>query len=80
MWVKSVFPTLCPKQSGIIHSQDGSRVLNQLLTEMDCVEDWKGVFIMEASNNPAVLRPGRLVSASKQDRFEILQAQTKVRG
>lgn len=83
------FDALCPKRSGSSDSQAGSRVVNQLLTEMDGVEERKGVFIMAASNrpdmiDPAVLRPGRLDKIlyvglpEKQDRFEILQAQTKV--
>lgn len=81
------FDALCPKRSG--SSDGGSRVVNQLLTEMDGVEDRKGVFIMAASNrpdmiDPAVLRPGRLDRTlyvglpEKKDRLEILQAQTKV--
>lgn len=83
------FDALCPKRSGGNDSQAGSRVVNQLLTEMDGVEERKGVFIMAASNRPdmidaAVLRPGRLDKIlyvglpEKQDRLEILQAVTKV--
>ena len=39
-------------------------MVNQLLTEMDGVEDRKGVYIMAATNrldiiDPAVLRPGK---------------------
>lgn len=82
------FDALCPKRSGTT-TDGGSRVVNQLLTEMDGVEERKGVFIMAASNrpdmiDPAVLRPGRLDKIlyvglpEKQDRYEILQAQTKV--
>lgn len=67
-----------------------SRVVNQLLTEMDGVEDRKGVFLMAATNrpdivDPAVLRPGRLDKIlyvgmpELKDRAEILQALTKVR-
>lgn len=64
--------------------------MNQLLTEMDGVEERKGVFLMAATNrpdivDPAVLRPGRLdkilyvgMPATK-DRAEILTAITKVR-
>lgn len=84
------FDALCPKRSSAAgDSQAGSRVVNQLLTEMDGVEERKGVFIMAASNrpdmiDPAVLRPGRLDKIlyvglpAKQDRLEILEAQTKV--
>lgn len=83
------FDALCPKRSNSSDSQAGSRVVNQLLTEMDGVEERKGVFLMAASNrpdmiDPAVLRPGRLDKIlyvglpEQQDRLEILQAQTKV--
>lgn len=83
------FDALCPKRSAN-ESSGSSRVVNQLLTEMDGVEERKGVFIMTATNrpdmiDPAVLRPGRLDKIlfvglpEKQDRLEILQAQTKVR-
>lgn len=64
------------------------RVVNQLLTEMDGIEERKGVFLMAASNrpeivDPAVLRPGRLDKILyvglplEKDRFEILMALTK---
>jgi ribosome biogenesis ATPase len=41
------------------------RVVNQLLTEMDGVDDRTGVFVVAATNRPdmidsALLRPGRL--------------------
>lgn len=63
--------------------------MNQLLTEMDGVEDRKGVFLMAATNrpdivDPAVLRPGRLDKIlyvglpGVKDRKEILEALTKV--
>lgn len=66
-----------------------SRVVNQLLTEMDGVEERKGVFLMAASNrpdivDPAVLRPGRLDKIlyvglpGESERAEILEALTKV--
>lgn len=82
------FDALCPKRS-TSDGQASSRVVNQLLTEMDGVEERKNVFIMAASNRPdmidaAVLRPGRLDKIlyvglpERQDRLEILQAQTKV--
>ena len=46
------------------------RLVTQLLTEMDGVEDRVGVFVMGASNRPdmidqALLRPGRLVGFYK---------------
>ncbi|XP_051937001.1 nuclear valosin-containing protein-like isoform X2 [Hippocampus zosterae] len=55
---------LCPRRSG--HESGAStRVVNQLLTEMDGLETRRQVFIMAATNrpdiiDPAILRPGRL--------------------
>lgn len=55
---------LCPRRSE--HESGASvRVVNQLLTEMDGMENRQQVFIMAATNrpdiiDPAVLRPGRL--------------------
>ncbi|XP_040568585.2 LOW QUALITY PROTEIN: nuclear valosin-containing protein-like [Lepeophtheirus salmonis] len=78
---------LCPKRSH--NSSDGSsRVVNQLLTEMDGVETRKKVFLMAATNrvdiiDPAVLRPGRLDKVlfvdlpSQTDCIEIFKAITK---
>lgn len=65
------------------------RVVNQLLTEMDGIEDRKEVYIMAATNrpdiiDPAVLRPGRLDKIlyvglpQEEDRVDILRAVTKV--
>lgn len=82
------FDALCPKRS---ESGDGNatqRVVNQLLTEMDGIQERKGVFLMAASNrpdiiDPAILRPGRLDKIiyvglpSANDRIDILQALTK---
>ena len=81
--------SLAPKRSS--GSSDGgssSRVVNQLLTELDGVEGREGVWIMAATNrpdilDPAVLRPGRLDKIlyvgfpAAQDRVEILRAITK---
>ena len=81
--------SLAPKRSS--GSSDGgssSRVVNQLLTEMDGVEGREGVWIMAATNrpdilDPAVLRPGRLDKIlyvgfpGPRDRLEILKALTK---
>lgn len=82
------FDALCPKRAGSNDSSASSRVVNQLLTEMDGVEGRKGVFLMAATNrpdmvDPAVLRPGRLdkilyVGLPEQaDRLDILRALTK---
>lgn len=81
------FDSLCPKRSDS-GENSSQRVVNQLLTEMDGVEDRKGVFLMAATNrpdivDPAVLRPGRLdkilyVGLPEQsDRADILKALTK---
>lgn len=63
-------------------------MVNQLLTEMDGIEERKGVFLMAATNrpdivDPAVLRPGRLDKIlyvglpEASDRVDILKALTK---
>ncbi|XP_052897810.1 nuclear valosin-containing protein-like isoform X2 [Anopheles moucheti] len=84
------FDSLCPKRSDTAESSAGSRVVNQLLTEMDGIEERKGVFLMAATNrpdivDPAVLRPGRLDKIlyvglpAQDDRVDILRALTKNR-
>lgn len=83
------FDSLCPKRSDGNEGGSGTRVVNQLLTEMDGVEDRQGVYILAATNrpdiiDPAILRPGRLDTIlyvglpELQDRLEILKACTKV--
>ncbi|KAK2580628.1 hypothetical protein KPH14_007738 [Odynerus spinipes] len=78
---------LCPKRTEGDNSAT-SRVVNQMLTEMDGVESRQGVFLMAASNrpdiiDPAVLRPGRLDKIlyvglpTAADRVDILRALTK---
>lgn len=63
-------------------------MVNQLLTEMDGIEERKGVFLMAATNrpdivDPAVMRPGRLDKIlyvglpEIADRVDILKALTK---
>lgn len=84
------FDSLCPKRSDNAEGGAGMRVVNQLLTEMDGIEDRKGVFLMAATNrpdivDPAVLRPGRLDKIlyvglpAEPDRVDILRALTKNR-
>lgn len=81
------FDSLCPKRSDS-GENSSQRVVNQLLTEMDGIEDRKGVFLMAATNrpdivDPAVLRPGRLDKIlyvglpETTDRVDILKALTK---
>lgn len=84
------FDSLCPKRSdGGDGNNSGTRIVNQLLTEMDGVEERKGVYILAATNrpdiiDPAILRPGRLDTILyvglplQQERADILKATTKV--
>ncbi|KAH8256973.1 hypothetical protein KR038_000585 [Drosophila bunnanda] len=83
------FDSLCPKRSdGGDGNNSGTRIVNQLLTEMDGVEDRKGVYILAATNrpdiiDPAILRPGRLDTIlyvglpEESERADILKATTK---
>ncbi|NXP06707.1 NVL protein, partial [Thinocorus orbignyianus] len=78
---------LCPRRSD--HESGASvRVVNQLLTEMDGLENRRQVFIMAATNrpdiiDPAILRPGRLDKTlyvglpPPEDRLDILRTITK---
>ncbi|TRY91627.1 hypothetical protein DNTS_021770 [Danionella cerebrum] len=79
---------LCPRRSEH-ESGAGVRVVNQLLTEMDGIENRRQVFVMAATNrpdiiDPAVLRPGRLDKTlyvglpPAADRHAILLTITKV--
>jgi ribosome biogenesis ATPase len=79
--------SLVPKR-GSEGNNSSERVVNQLLTEMDGLEDRKGVFVIAATNrpdiiDPAMLRPGRLDKLlyvplpTKDDRFSILKTVTK---
>lgn len=57
--------SLCPKRGAGDGSGVSERVVNQLLTEMDGLEERKSVFVIAATNrpdiiDPAMLRPGRL--------------------
>merc|ERR1712166_312478 len=56
--------SLVPKR-GSDGNNSSERVVNQLLTEMDGLEERRGVFVIAATNrpdiiDPAMLRPGRL--------------------
>ncbi|XP_012278044.1 peroxisome biogenesis factor 1 [Orussus abietinus] len=81
------FDSLAPRRG---HDSTGvtDRVVNQLLTQLDGVEDREGVAVVAASSrpdllDPALLRPGRLDKAllcplpSEADREEILRALCK---
>ncbi|CAM9862840.1 unnamed protein product [Bubo scandiacus] len=78
---------LCPRRSDR-ESGASVRVVNQLLTEMDGLENRQQVFIMAATNrpdiiDPAILRPGRLDKTlyvglpPPEDRLAILKTITK---
>ena len=75
--------SLCPKR-GSENNTSSERVVNQLLTEMDGLEERRGVFVIAATNrpdiiDPAMLRPGRLDKLlyvplpTKEDRYSILK-------
>lgn len=81
---------MCPKRSDSGENGAASRVVNQMLTEMDGVEGREGVYLLAASNrpdiiDPAVLRPGRIDTIlyvglpTRLDRVDILRAVTKVK-
>jgi len=66
-----------------------TRIVNQLLTEMDGLEERKNVFIMGATNrleiiDPAILRPGRFDKTlfvglpSSEDKVKIFLKASKV--
>ena len=74
---------LCPKR-GSGDNVATERVVNQLLTEMDGLEERRNVFVIAATNRPdiidkAMLRPGRLDKLlyvplpTKDDRLSILE-------
>jgi len=78
---------LVPKRSQE-NNNSSERVVNQLLTEMDGLEDRKQIFIIAATNrpdiiDPAMLRPGRLDKLlyvplpDLNDRCSILETITK---
>ena len=79
---------LCPKRSETESSQVTSRVVNQLLTEMDGLEP-RSCFLLAATNrpdilDPAILRPGRFDKIiyvdfpSAEERYDILKTLSKV--
>jgi len=57
--------SLCPRRGSDGSNGVSERVVNQLLTEMDGLEERRNVFVVAATNrpdiiDPAMLRPGRL--------------------
>ncbi len=80
--------SLVPRRGSSSDSNVAERVVNQLLTEIDGLEDLHDIVIIGATNrpdmvDPALLRPGRfdriiLTSVpDKKARFEILKLHTK---
>jgi len=82
------FDAIAPRRGG--HSDSGAteRVVNQLLTSMDGLEDMENVFVIAATNrpdilDPALLRPGRfdklmlIPIPSEAARLKILEVHTK---
>ncbi|KAK9471563.1 P-loop containing nucleoside triphosphate hydrolase protein [Dipodascopsis tothii] len=69
-------------------SESSTRVVNTLLTELDGLNDRRGIYVIAATNrpdiiDPAMLRPGRLDKPlyvelpTDDERFEILKTVTK---
>ena len=80
--------SIAPKRGSHYDSGATERVVNQLLTSMDGLEDLENVFVIAATNrpdilDPALLRPGRfdklvlLPVPDEPTRLKILQVHTK---
>lgn len=78
---------LVPRRNSSL-SESSARVVNTLLTELDGLNDRKGIFVVGATNrpdmiDPAMLRPGRLDKTlyielpSANERFDILKTLTR---
>ncbi|WP_435348886.1 CDC48 family AAA ATPase [Haloarchaeobius sp. HRN-SO-5] len=79
---------LAPQRGGTFDSRVTERVVSQLLTELDGVEELRNVFVLGATNRPdiidrALLRPGRLdklvyvPSPDEPARREIFEVHTR---
>ncbi|OGS42658.1 MAG: ATPase [Euryarchaeota archaeon RBG_16_62_10] len=79
---------IAPRRGGSYDSGATERVVNQLLTSMDGLEDLENVFVIAATNrpdivDPALLRPGRfdklllIPVPDEATRLKILQVHTK---
>ena len=75
---------IAPRRGSSDHAHVAERVVAQLLSEMDGVEDLRGVLVLAATNrvdavDPALLRPGRfdrvlaIDPPGEEDRFAILR-------
>ncbi|HLC59911.1 MAG TPA: CDC48 family AAA ATPase [Candidatus Nanoarchaeia archaeon] len=82
------FDSLAPKRGASSDSHVSERVVNQLLTEIDGLEDLHDVVVIAATNRPdivdtALLRPGRFDRMiltpipDEKSRFEIFKVHTK---
>jgi len=80
--------SLVPKRGKLMGEQVTERVISQFLTEMDGIEELKGVVILASTNrpdllDPALLRPGRfdfvleLPKPDQEAREEIFKIHTK---
>jgi len=80
--------SVVPRRSGGDTTHVTERVISQFLSEMDGIEELKGVVVLGATNrldivDPAVLRPGRFDSLlelpipDEKTRLEILEIHTK---
>ena len=80
--------SICPPRTHDDSASSSSRIVNQLLTELDGLEGRKGVYILAATNrldmiDPAMTRPGRLDKIlyvglpDPSERLEILKAVSK---
>ncbi|KAI0463108.1 hypothetical protein LJB42_003125 [Komagataella kurtzmanii] len=81
---------LVPRRDASL-SESSSRVVNTLLTELDGLNDRKGIFVIGATNrpdmiDPAMLRPGRLDKTlyielpTADERLEIMKTVIRVNG
>src|SRR3989338_11354442 len=82
------FDSLAPRRGASSDSHVSERVVNQLLTEIDGLEDLHDVVVIAATNRPdivdtALLRPGRFDRMiltpipDEKSRFEIFKVHTK---
>ncbi len=83
--------TITPTRGGMVDSHVTERVISQILTELDGLEELHGVMIIAATNRPdiidaALLRPGRFdkiieISMPKaiEDRIEIFKIHSRNR-
>ena len=80
--------SIAPRRGGMHDSGVTDRVISQLLTELDGIEELRGVMVIAATNrpdlvDPALLRPGRfdrllyVGPPDKQARLEIFKIHTK---